>query len=200
MTKRSIRFVLLISLVASACSGAGDQTSKITPFDETINAPSGQTTTSSAIEISDNAFSGETANTEKKITESPGSIGIFEDFSSNFSDGNPEINRTHPFQSLDTFCTTYPPVKEEIVPSGHQPDNYLVERIHCESHDGRKIPLTITRHKNTKLDGSAKGGILLSLAEKFNLPVHAIGVGEKIEDLQSFEASEFAKSLMGLEN
>ena len=52
----------------------------------------------------------------------------------------------------------------------------------------------------TKLDGSAKGGVLLSLAEKFGLPVHAIGVGEKIEDLQSFEASEFAKSLMGLEN
>ena len=51
----------------------------------------------------------------------------------------------------------------------------------------------------TKLDGSAKGGILLSLAEKFGLPVHAIGVGEKIEDLQSFEAQEFAKSLMGLE-
>jgi len=117
MTKRSIRFVLLISLAASACSGAGDQTSKITPFDETINAPSGQTTTSSTFEISDNAFSGETANTEKKITESSGSIGIFEDFSSNFSDGSPEINRTHPFQSLDTFCTTYPPVKEEIVPA-----------------------------------------------------------------------------------
>ena len=52
----------------------------------------------------------------------------------------------------------------------------------------------------TKLDGSAKGGILLSLAEKFSLPVHAIGVGEKIEDLQSFEAKEFAQSLMGLEN
>ena len=51
----------------------------------------------------------------------------------------------------------------------------------------------------TKLDGSAKGGILLSLAEKFYLPVHAIGVGEKIEDLQSFEAQEFANSLMGLE-
>ena len=51
----------------------------------------------------------------------------------------------------------------------------------------------------TKLDGSAKGGILLSLAEKFSLPVHAIGVGEKIEDLQSFEAQEFAKSLMGLD-
>ena len=51
----------------------------------------------------------------------------------------------------------------------------------------------------TKLDGSAKGGILLSLAEKFRLPVHAIGIGEKIEDLQSFEAKEFAESLMGLE-
>lgn len=51
----------------------------------------------------------------------------------------------------------------------------------------------------TKLDGTAKGGILLSLAEKFSLPVHAVGVGEKIEDLQSFEAQEFAKSLMGLE-
>ena len=52
----------------------------------------------------------------------------------------------------------------------------------------------------TKLDGSAKGGILLSIGEKFELPVHAIGIGEKIEDLQSFEAQEFAKSLMGLEN
>jgi len=46
-------------------------------------------------------------------------------------------------------------VKEEIVPSGHQPDDYIVERLNCNSHDGRKIPLTITRHKKTKLDGSA---------------------------------------------
>ena len=46
-------------------------------------------------------------------------------------------------------------VKEEMVPSGHQPDDYIVERLNCDSHDGKKIPLTITRHKNTKLDGSA---------------------------------------------
>ena len=46
-------------------------------------------------------------------------------------------------------------VKEEIVPSGHQPDDYIVERLNCDSHDGRKIPLTITRHKTTKLDGTA---------------------------------------------
>ncbi|MDB0029757.1 S9 family peptidase [bacterium] len=47
-------------------------------------------------------------------------------------------------------------VKEQEIPSGHNPDNYIVERIDCKSHDGRLVPLTITRHKNTKLDGSAK--------------------------------------------
>ena len=46
-------------------------------------------------------------------------------------------------------------VKEQEIPSGHNPSNYIVERIDCESHDGRMVPLTITRHKNTKLDGSA---------------------------------------------
>ncbi len=51
----------------------------------------------------------------------------------------------------------------------------------------------------TKLDGSAKGGILVALAEKFGLPVHAVGVGEQIGDLRPFEPEEFAKGLMGLE-
>ena len=46
-------------------------------------------------------------------------------------------------------------VKEQEIPSGHNPDDYIVERVNCESHDGRLVPLTITRHKNTKLDGSA---------------------------------------------
>ena len=46
-------------------------------------------------------------------------------------------------------------VKKEIVPSGHNPDDYIVERLNCNSHDDRKIPLTITRHKKTKLDGNA---------------------------------------------
>ena len=46
-------------------------------------------------------------------------------------------------------------VKEEIVPSGHNPEDYIVERLNCVSHDGKKIPLTITRHKKTKLDGNA---------------------------------------------
>ncbi len=51
----------------------------------------------------------------------------------------------------------------------------------------------------TKLDGSAKGGVLVALAEKFKLPVHAIGVGETAQDLQAFDSGEFARSLMGIE-
>ena len=46
-------------------------------------------------------------------------------------------------------------VKEQEIPSGHNPDNYVVERLECPSHDGRMVPITITRHKNTKLDESA---------------------------------------------
>ena len=46
-------------------------------------------------------------------------------------------------------------VKEQEIPSGHNPENYIVERVDCKSHDGRMVPLTITRHKDTKLDGSA---------------------------------------------
>ena len=47
-------------------------------------------------------------------------------------------------------------VKEQEIPSGHNSDDYIVERLECASHDGRMVPLTITRHKKTKLDGSAK--------------------------------------------
>ena len=51
----------------------------------------------------------------------------------------------------------------------------------------------------TKLDGSARGGILVALADKFGLPVHFIGVGEGIDDLQPFTARDFARALVGLE-
>lgn len=50
----------------------------------------------------------------------------------------------------------------------------------------------------TKLDGSAKGGVLVGLADKFGIPVHLIGVGEGIEDMQAFDAAHYAKSLVGL--
>ena len=51
----------------------------------------------------------------------------------------------------------------------------------------------------TKLDGTARGGILVAIAEKFRIPVHAIGVGESIEDLQPFDAEGFARAIAGLE-
>ena len=46
-------------------------------------------------------------------------------------------------------------IKEQEIPSGHDSDDYIVERIECTSHDGRKVPITLTRHKKTKLDGTA---------------------------------------------
>jgi oligopeptidase B len=46
-------------------------------------------------------------------------------------------------------------VKIQDIPSGHNPKNYIVERVNCKSHDGKMVPLTITRHKDTKLDGTA---------------------------------------------
>ncbi len=49
----------------------------------------------------------------------------------------------------------------------------------------------------TKLDGTARGGVLVALAEKYKLPVHAIGVGEGIDDLRPFQAKDFARALLG---
>ena len=51
----------------------------------------------------------------------------------------------------------------------------------------------------TKLDGSAKGGIVVALAQEFGLPVHAVGVGEKAADLRPFSARDFSRSLLGLD-
>lgn len=50
----------------------------------------------------------------------------------------------------------------------------------------------------TKLDGTARGGVLVALADRFGLPIHAIGVGEQIDDLDAFDAKEFAQALVGL--
>jgi fused signal recognition particle receptor len=51
----------------------------------------------------------------------------------------------------------------------------------------------------TKLDGTARGGILVALAAKFALPVHYVGVGESIDDLAPFSAHDFARAIAGLE-
>ena len=51
----------------------------------------------------------------------------------------------------------------------------------------------------TKLDGSARGGVVVALADRFGLPVHAVGVGEGVDDLRPFEARAFAEALLGLD-
>lgn len=50
----------------------------------------------------------------------------------------------------------------------------------------------------TKLDGSAKGGVVISIAKKFAIPIYALGLGEKISDLQDFDAVEYSKNLLGI--
>ncbi|MBT3358616.1 MAG: signal recognition particle-docking protein FtsY [Rhodospirillales bacterium] len=52
----------------------------------------------------------------------------------------------------------------------------------------------------TKLDGSARGGVVVALAEQYGLPIHAIGVGETMDDMRPFEANAFSRALMGLED
>jgi fused signal recognition particle receptor len=52
----------------------------------------------------------------------------------------------------------------------------------------------------TKLDGTARGGVLVALADKFGLPIHAIGVGEQIDDLAPFDPQDFARALVGIDD
>ena len=59
--------------------------------------------------------------------------------------------------------------------------------------------INVTGLTVTKLDGSARGGVLVPLADKYRLPVHAVGVGETAEDLRPFSARAFARALMGLD-
>ncbi len=72
------------------------------------------------------------------------------------------------------------------------------QNAHAQAETFRAM-IGVTGLVMTKLDGTARGGVLVSLAEKYGIPVHAIGVGESAEDLRPFEAESFARSLAGLE-
>ena len=52
----------------------------------------------------------------------------------------------------------------------------------------------------TKLDGTAKGGALISIAKKYEIPIHFVGLGEKVNDLYKFDAKIFSHSMLGIEN
>ncbi|HEV2672978.1 MAG TPA: signal recognition particle-docking protein FtsY [Aliidongia sp.] len=76
-------------------------------------------------------------------------------------------------------------------------DATVGQNAHAQAEIFREL-VGVTGIVMTKLDGTARGGVLVSLAERYGIPVHAIGVGETAEDLRPFEASSFARSLVGL--
>ena len=77
-------------------------------------------------------------------------------------------------------------------------DATVGQNAHAQAETFREL-VGVTGIVMTKLDGTARGGVLVSLAERYGIPVHAIGVGETAEDLRPFDATSFARSLVGLE-
>ena len=106
-------------------------------------------------------------------------------------------NKTDLMQELVKIVTVIKKVKNEA------PENIILV---LDATTGQNIisqveifqqMVNITGLIMTKLDGSAKGGILISVADRFQLPIHAIGVGETLDDLQPFDPEEFATALIG---
>ena len=77
-------------------------------------------------------------------------------------------------------------------------DATVGQNAHAQAEIFREM-VGVTGIVMTKLDGTAKGGVLVSLAEKYGIPIHLIGVGEGAEDLRPFEARDYARSLVGLD-
>ena len=77
-------------------------------------------------------------------------------------------------------------------------DATVGQNAHAQAEIFRQV-VGVTGIVMTKLDGTAKGGVLVSLAEKYGIPIHLIGIGEGAEDLRPFDAQSFARGLVGLE-
>ena len=106
-------------------------------------------------------------------------------------------NKTDLMQELVKIVTVIKKVKNEA------PENIILvldattgQNIISQVEIFQKM-VNVTGIIMTKLDGSAKGGILISVADRFRLPIHAIGVGETLDDLQPFDPEEFATALIG---
>jgi fused signal recognition particle receptor len=78
-------------------------------------------------------------------------------------------------------------------------DATVGQNAHAQAEIFRQV-VGVTGIVMTKLDGTAKGGVLVSLAEKYGIPIHMIGIGEGADDLRPFEARSYARSLVALEN
>jgi fused signal recognition particle receptor len=77
-------------------------------------------------------------------------------------------------------------------------DATVGQNAHAQAEIFRQV-VGVTGLVMTKLDGTAKGGVLVSLAEKYGIPIHLIGIGEGAEDLRPFDAYSFARGLVGLD-
>jgi fused signal recognition particle receptor len=77
-------------------------------------------------------------------------------------------------------------------------DATVGQNAHAQAEIFRQV-VGVTGIVMTKLDGTAKGGVLVSLAEKYGIPIHLIGIGEGAEDLRPFDAYSYARGLVGLE-
>jgi fused signal recognition particle receptor len=77
-------------------------------------------------------------------------------------------------------------------------DATVGQNAHAQAETFRDM-IGVTGIVMTKLDGTAKGGVLVSLAEKYGIPIHAIGIGEGADDLRPFDARAYARSLVGLD-
>ena len=113
----SIKAILLISLVVSACSGSVDQTGETEPFDKTTDSEINKKTITTVVKTTDDSSYDQSSNIEEESAEPNESVSYFKNFSSSFSNEVSSIDRNHPFQTLDSFCTPYLPVKEELVPA-----------------------------------------------------------------------------------
>ena len=113
----SIKAILLISLVVSACSGSIDQTGETEPFDKTTDSEINKKTITTVVKTTDDSPYDQSSNIEEESAEPTESVSYFKNFSSSFSNEVSSIDRNHPFQTLDSFCTPYLPVKEELVPA-----------------------------------------------------------------------------------
>ena len=113
----SIKAILLISLLASACSGSVDQIGETESFDKKTDNEMDTNTVTTVIKTTDNSSYDQSSNIEEESAEPNESVSYFKNFSSSFSNQISPIDRNHPFQTLDTFCTPYLPVKEELVPA-----------------------------------------------------------------------------------
>lgn len=108
-------------------------------------------------------------------------------------------NKTHLMEELEKIVRV---IKKVTPDAPHDVILVLDATVGQNAHaqvETFKNAVNVTGLVMTKLDGTAKGGVVVALADKFHLPVHAIGVGEGADDLRPFRARDFACNLMGLD-